>query len=143
MNHDASSGNGFQNYKMIHVPVHYSRQLQPPEIGHFEAQRSAREVHLARHLDEGPECDPLQRYRVLTAKSIKINAVPVIGANHGQAGQPAFGRFRLTDHGEMATASKIQQGGHDYILTLSSGSRSQLISERFSSMMSARRSMPA
>ena len=33
--------------------------------------------------------------------------------------------------------------GHDYILTLSKGSRSQLISERFSRMMSARRSMSA
>jgi hypothetical protein len=32
---------------------------------------------------------------------------------------------------------------HDYILTLSKGSRSQLISERFTRMISARRSMSA
>src|SRR5262245_64302563 len=103
---------------MVHVPVDYGRQLQPPEMGHFEAERPAREMHLARDLNEGPECDPLERYRMLAAKGIKIDAVPVIGADHGQTGQTAFRGMRQADDWEIVVDGKIEKGGHDHILTL-------------------------
>jgi hypothetical protein len=57
-------------------------------------------------------------------------------------------RFRIAAKRTACSAShgssfSAYVARHDYILTLSTGSRSQLISERFSRMISARRSMSA
>ena len=128
---------------MVHIPVHDRRQIQLPEVAKFEAQRSAGELHLARHLDQGPERGPFQRYRMATPERVQVDAVAVIRANHGQAGKPAFSCFGLPDNRESPLAAEIQQVRHDHVLTLSSGSRNHLISERFSRMMSAFRSISA
>ena len=62
------------------------RQMQLFEMAQFEAQCSTGEVHLGRDLNQSPECDPLQRHRVATPQRVQIDAVAVIGANHGQTG---------------------------------------------------------
>ena len=69
--------------------------MQLRELTKFEAQRSAGEVHLARHLNQRSQGDPLQRYRMATPERVKIDAVAVIRTNHGQAGEPAFSCFGL------------------------------------------------
>ena len=143
MNHDPSSRDRLQNHEMIHVPVHDRWQVQLPKVVKFEAHRSAGELHLARHLNQGPECHAFQRYRMATPERVQVDAVPVIRANHGQAGESAFSCFGLPNNREWPQAAEIQQARHDHILTLSSGSRNHLISERFSRMISALRSIPA
>src|SRR6476661_5378902 len=143
MNHDPSSRDRLQNHEMAHVPVHDRGQVQLPKVVKFEAYRSAGELHLARHLDQRPERDPFQRYRIATPKGVQIDAVAVIRANHGQAGESAFSCFGLPNNRESPQAAEIQKVRHDYILTLSSGSRNHLITERFSRMISALSSIPA
>src|SRR5215472_8750162 len=100
-------------------------------------------MHLVRHLNHRPECDPLQRYRMATPERVKVDAVAVIRANHGQAGEPAFRCFGLVHNREVPLGIKIQQTRHGYILILSSGWRIQFTSDRFSRMMSALRSISA
>ena len=53
------------------------------------------------------------------------------------------GREGRRTHLSFLPAFPVRMTRCDYILTLSKGSRSQLISERFSRMISARRSMSA
>jgi len=72
---------------MVHVPVDNRRQAQLPDVGEFKAQWPAGELHLARHLNYGPECHAFQRYRMATPERVQVDAVAVIRANHGQAGK--------------------------------------------------------
>ena len=96
--------------------MHDRRQAQLTEMVKFEAQRSAGEVHLARHLNQGPECDPLQRHRMATSERVQVNAVAVIRANHGQAGKPAVSCFGLLHNREVAPAAEIQEARHGHIM---------------------------
>jgi hypothetical protein len=107
MNHDPSSRDRLQNHEMAHVPVHDRRQVQLLEVVKFEAHRSAGELHLARHLNHGSECDAFQRYRMATPKRVQIYTMPVIRANHGQASESAFSLFGLADNREVAQAGEI------------------------------------
>ena len=95
--------------------------MQLSEMAKFEAQRSAREVHLTRHLNQAPECDPLQRHRVATPECIQVDAMAVIRADHGQAGEPAFSGFSLLHDREVGPAAEIQEACHGHIM-LSMGS---------------------
>src|SRR5689334_927817 len=101
------------------------------------------EAQLAGHMDYGPERHSFERYRIPAAQSVQVDAVAVIRGDHGQACEPAFSGLRLMNDREMPARFEMQQRCHDHILTLSNGSRSQFINERFSRMMSARRSMSA
>src|SRR5262249_50033382 len=85
-------------------------------------QRSAGEVHLARHLNQGPECYPLQRHRMATPQRVQVDAMTVIRANHSQAGEPAFSRFGLPHNREIAPAAEIQYAHNGHIRTLEQGS---------------------
>src|ERR1700751_3320063 len=73
----------------------------------------------------------------------EIDVVAIIGADHRQAGKSALGGFGLPDDRKLGPTCEIQQPGHAHTLTLRSGSISQLISDRFSRMMSALRSISA
>src|SRR5215813_12840143 len=143
MNQDSSSGDRLQNHEMVHIPMHDRGHTQALEVAKFEAHRSADQIHLARYLDQGPERGPFQRHRMATPERVQVDATAVIRANHCQAGKPAFSRLGLLDNWEATLTTEIQQDRHDHILTLSRGSRSQLISERFSRMMSALKSISA
>ena len=57
---------------------------------------------MAGHFDEGPQRHPFQRYRMTTPKRVQVDAMAVIRGKHGQAGQSAFGRFRLMDDRQAA-----------------------------------------
>src|SRR5262249_26310177 len=100
-------------------------------------------MQLAGDMDHGSEGDAFERDRIPTPERIQVDAVTVIGSDHGQAGEAAFSGLCLMNDWQVAAALEIQQRGHDHILTLRSGSRSQLINERFSRIMSALRSMSA
>src|SRR3974390_1152143 len=143
MNQDSSSRNRLQNHKMVHIPVNDRRHTQAPEVTKFEAHRSADEMHLACDLDQRPERGPFQRHRMATPERVQVDAVAVVRANHCQAGEPAFSRLGLLDYWEAALAAEIQRDRHDHILTLNKGARSQRISERFSRMISALKSISA
>src|SRR6516165_4119659 len=143
MHHDPSSCDRLQDHEMVHIPVHDLRQMQLPEVVDFKAKWSAGELHLACHLNYCPERDAFQRHRMAPPKRVQIDAMSVIRADHGQAGEPTFGRLGLLDNRQDAPAAEIQQAHHDPILTLSSGWRIQVISERFSRMISALRSISA
>jgi hypothetical protein len=78
-----------------------------------------------------------------TPERVQIDAVAVIRANHSQAGEPAFSCFGLLHNGEVAPAAEIQEARHGHILTLSSGSMIQVISERFWRIISALKSISA
>jgi len=140
---DPSSLDCLQDHKMVHIPVHNRRQLQLSEVTKLEAQRSARKLHLGRHLNHGLERNPFQRHRMATPERVQVDAVAVVGTNHRQAGEPAFSCLGLPDNREVTPAAKIQEARHDHVLRLSSGSRNQLIKERFSRMISALRSISA
>jgi len=111
---------------MVHVPMHDGRQMQLPELVKFEAQWSAGEIHLARYLNQGPERDPLQRHRMATPQRIQVDAVAVIRANHGQAGEAAFSCFGLPNNREAAPAAEIQEAHHSHAAT---GWMTEVISE--------------
>jgi hypothetical protein len=128
MNDNPSFRDRLQNQKMIHIPMHDCRQTQLLQLAKVEAQRSAGEVHLARHLNQGPECDPLQRHRMATPERVQVDAVAVIRANHSQAGEPAFSCFGLPHNREIAPAAEIQEAHNGHIMTLEQGSRIDVIS---------------
>ena len=107
MNDNPSFRDRLQNQKMVHIPMHDRRQTQVLQVAKFEAQRSAGEVHLARHLNQRPECDPLQRHRMATPQRVQVDSVAVIRAIHGQAGEPAFSCFGLLYDREVAPAGEI------------------------------------
>ena len=52
--------------------------------------------------------DALQRDRVAPPQRVDIDPVPEIGCDHRQAGEAAFGRFRLQDDGQAGTSPEIQ-----------------------------------
>ena len=56
--------------------------MQLPELAKFEAQRSAKEVHLACNLNESPKRDPLQGNRMSAAESIQVKPVSMVRADH-------------------------------------------------------------
>src|SRR6266700_4648423 len=111
----------------------------------LETQGPAGEVQMTGYFDQGPQRHSFHRYRMATPKRVQVDAVAVIGCHHGQASEPAFGRFRLLDDGQAAARpGEVQQiQCHGHILTLSKGSSNQLASARFSRMISALRSMSA
>ena len=102
---------------MVNIPMHDRRQAQLFQLAKFEAQRSAGEVHLARHLNQGSKCDSVQRHRMATSERIQVDAVAVIRANHGQTGEPAFGCFSLLHNREMTPAAEIQEARHGHAMT--------------------------
>src|SRR5262249_21696548 len=88
---------------------------------------AAGEVHLARHLNQGPECYPLERHRMATPQRVQVDAMTVIRANHSQAGEPAFSCFGLPHNREVAPAAEIQEAHNSHIMTLEEGSRIDVI----------------
>jgi hypothetical protein len=84
-------------------------------------------VHLVRHLNQGPECYPLQRHRMATPQRVQVDAMAVIRTNHGQAGEPAFSCFGLPHNREVAPAADIQEAHNSHIMTLEQGSRMDVI----------------
>src|SRR5215208_1546705 len=109
----------------------------------FEAYWSASEVQMARHLDQASKRHPLERHWMTTSQRVQVDVVTVKPGNHGQTGEPALGRFRLLDNGQVAAAGEIQKTSHVHVLMLSRGSSNQRINERFSRTMSARKSISA
>jgi hypothetical protein len=75
-------------------------------------------MHVARHLNQGSERDPLKRNRVSAPERIKVDAVTVIRANHGETGEPALSRFGLLNDGKAASAAEIQQTRRGNVVTL-------------------------
>lgn len=128
---------------MFHIPVHDRGQIELPEVAELEPQRSAGELHVVGHLDYGPKRHTPQRYWIAPPECVHVDAVPMIRANHCQAGKSAFGRFGLTDNWQVTPAAEIEQVRHNHVLKLNNGSRNHFKSERFSRMMSAFRSIPA
>ena len=75
----------------------------------LEAQRPAGQVHLARDLDQAAQRDALQRDRMTAAQRVQVDAVAVVGGDHGQAGEPAFRRLGLQDHRQAPAAAELQK----------------------------------
>src|SRR3954447_17654548 len=98
-------------------------------------------MKVARDLDEGAERDTVERGRIAASQGVQVEAVAVVGGHHGQAGKAAFRRFCLPNNRQMSPVREIEEAHSAYIRTPRSGLVSQLISERFSRMMSALRSM--
>ena len=103
--------------------MHDRRQMQLPELAKFEAQRSAGEVHVARHLNQGPKCNPLKRNRMSTPERIKVDSVTMIRANHGETGKPALSCFGLLDNWKATSAPEIQETRHGNVVTLNRETR--------------------
>src|SRR5262249_24875089 len=103
---------------MVHIPMHDRRQTQLLQLAKVKAQRSAGEVHLACHLNQGPEGYPLQRHGMGTPQRVQVDAMAVIRTNHGQASEPAFSCFGLPYNREVAPAVEIQEAHNSHIMTL-------------------------
>ncbi len=73
---------------------------------------------MARHLNQGSERDPLKRNRMSAPKRIKIDAVTVIRANHGETGEPALSCFSLLNDWQAAPTAEIQQTRQGNVVTL-------------------------
>ena len=69
----------------------------------LEAQRSARQVQLVRHLDQPAQRHALQRDRMPAAQRVQVDAVAVVAGDHRQAGEPALGRLGLQDVRQAAS----------------------------------------
>jgi hypothetical protein len=122
--------------------VHDRRQAQLPQAVELEAERPAGEVELARHLDHAAQGDALQRHRVAAPQRVQVDAVAVVGGDHGQAGEAAFGGLGLQDARQAPAAAEVEEVAyHPWILALRRGLRIQSISVRRSRITSARRSM--
>jgi hypothetical protein len=135
--------NGFHDHKVVHVPVHDGRQLQLPQVRKLETNGPTGKMHLVRDLHQATQGHSFQRHGMATPQRVQVDAVAVVRSDHCEAGETTFSRFGLIDDRQAAPAAEIQQARQAHILTLSKGSRNQLISERFSSRMSARSSMSA
>src|SRR4029077_21107906 len=98
--------------------MHDRGQMQLLELTKFKAQRPAGEVHVARHLNQGSERDPLKRNRMSAPERIKVDAVTVIRTKHGETGEPALSCFGLPNDWKAASAAEIQQTRHGNVVTL-------------------------
>ena len=82
------------------------------------SKRSGRpeQVQLARHLDEGPQRHAVERHGVAAPQRVQIDAVAVVRGHHREAGEPALGRFRLTDEGQAPAAAEAEEAhrSHPY-----------------------------
>src|SRR5258708_3717120 len=144
MNHDGLLRDRLQDHEVIHVPVHDRRQVQLWQMVELEAQRTANQVEMGRHLDQGAERGSFQRYGMATSERVQVDTVPVVRGDHRQASEPAFRRLGLYDDRQPVAGVEVQHAWpRAYILALSSGSRSQCSNERLSRITSALRSMPA
>src|SRR3954452_2045809 len=141
MHVDTLSGDRLENDEVGHVPVQDSGKLELAQMLQLEPERSAEKMQMARHLNEGAQRDAIERGRVATSQGVQIKLVAVVGGHHGQAGKATFGRFRLPNDGQLFPGREAENAHWIYIRTPRSGLVSQLISERFSRMMSALRSM--
>ena len=73
----------------------------------FEAQRPAGQVQLARHLGQAAEGNPFEGDRMTAPQCVQVYAVAVIGGDHSQASEAAFGRLGLPDEGQAGLAAEI------------------------------------
>jgi hypothetical protein len=80
---------------------------QLPDVGEFEAQWPAGELHLTPHLNHGPERHAFQRYRMATPERVQVDAVAVIRANHGEASKSTLSCLGLSNNWNMALAAEI------------------------------------
>ena len=63
---------------------------------------------MARDLDEGTQRDAVERRRVAAPQGVQVNPMTVVGGHHGQAGEAAFGRFRLPNDGQMTRVAEFR-----------------------------------
>ena len=97
MNRDPLARNRLEHDEMVQIPVHDRRQGQPAQIVQLKAKRPAGQMHLVGDLDQTPERHALQRHRVAAPQRVQVNAMAMVGGDHGQTGEAALGRFRLQD----------------------------------------------
>jgi len=60
MDHQTPPARGFQDHEMVHVPVQDRRRAYLVQMGKLDAQRPARQLQMARCLDEAPEGHALE-----------------------------------------------------------------------------------
>src|SRR3954471_3360203 len=91
--HDNSfSVDRLQNHEVTHVPVKNGRQPELAQVLQFVPERPSEKMDVARDLDESAKRDAVERGRITTPQGIQVNAMAVIGRDHGQAGEATFGR---------------------------------------------------
>src|SRR5215204_3358488 len=141
MHDNPFSGDRLQNHEVGHVPVKNGREPELAQVLQFVPERPSEKMDVARDLDESAKRDAVERGRITAPQGIQVNAMAVVGRDHGQAGEAAFRRLRLPNARQIAPSRKIKKAHPAYKRTPRSGFVSQLISERFSRMTSALRSM--
>ena len=109
MNDDPLARYRLENHEVVHVPVHDRRERQAAQVVQLETQRPARQMHLVGDLDETPERDALQRHGVTAPQCVQVNAMAMVGGDHGQAGEPALGCLGLQDLRQTRPAADIQE----------------------------------
>src|SRR5271165_311691 len=108
----------------------------------LEAKRPAAELHLVCHLDQPPEGDPVQRHGIAAPERVQVDAVAMVGGDHGEAGEPALGRLGLQDAWKAGSAADVEESlDHPSIPICRMGPSIQSTNVRFSRMMSALRDM--
>jgi hypothetical protein len=111
---DPLPAHGLEHHEMAHVPVQDCRQAELAQVSDLEPERSARQTHVNGDLDQRPQSRPIQRYRIPSSKGVEVDAVTVKRGHHRKAGQPALGRFGLSDERQVPATAEAQhdRGSH-------------------------------
>ena len=97
-----------QQHEMVEVPVQDGRQLQPGQLLGLGPQAPAGQAQLGAHAHQIGHGRAFQREREALAQARQIVMGAQAAGGHGQAGQAAFGGFRLQDHRHTAASPPAQ-----------------------------------
>nr|GEU28405.1 hypothetical protein [Tanacetum cinerariifolium] len=102
VHHDGLGSDLLEHDKVVEVPVQDARQAQFGQVVQFQLEGARLECQLARDAHHVRQLGALERDGKLAPQGSHIGPVAVVGADHPEAGQPAFRRLGLQDQGQLA-----------------------------------------
>src|SRR5262249_58138195 len=116
MHNNAVAGNRLEDDEVAHVPVEDRGPTQLVQMLELVSERPAKQMQLARPLNQSTKRNPVQRYGMPSSQRVQVELVTVIGRYHCEASEAAFRSLGLLDHRQLAMERKSQQahGLHPY-----------------------------
>src|SRR5262249_56704505 len=82
MHNNAVAGNRLEDDEVAHVPVEDRRSAQLVQMLELVSERPAKQMQLARHLNQSTKRNPVQRYGMPSSQGVQVELVTVIGSYH-------------------------------------------------------------
>jgi hypothetical protein len=98
-----------QHHEVVQVPVQHAGGLQLRQLVELQAHGPVGEAHLLGDFHQPGQGGTARGQLEATTQGQQVGVMAVGAGDHGQAGQAAFGGFRLQDHGRARAGPQREQ----------------------------------